>query len=150
VFLCVLIKLQATRNKPHAWPSGRDSPLIEMALVMCLQSKALGIHPSPPLWCLHVYSTSLPHGKAWKRKQQETSKASRCCCTWLNQTRMLSFGRDSRNSPPPETLAVGGCVGRRSPQSHLGSSQLLTMFEDAFISGVPHLVFPLFCWITLV
>lgn len=68
MFLCVLVKLQATRNKPYAWQSGRDSSLIEMALVMCLQSKALGIHPSPPLrlsvHIQHIFTTR----QSWEKE----------------------------------------------------------------------------------
>lgn len=101
VFLCVLVKVQNTRNKPHAWQSGTDSPLIEMAPIQCNvfteQSSRDSAFPSLG------GSTSLPHSNAWKGKQQDNSKMSRCSCTWLNQNRTFSFGREA---PKGETVLL--------------------------------------------
>lgn len=151
MFLCVLLKLQATRNKPHAWQSGRDSPLIEMAPVMCLQSKVLGLHPSPALQLSapiqHIFTTQQSLEKETAGKFQDV-KVLRCVAEPKQSALFWQETLGSRNSPPQETLALGWFVGR-SPQSHLSSSQLLTLFKDAFTSGVLSLVLPLFSWIRL-
>lgn len=132
------IKLQATRNKHHARQPGRDSPLIEMAPVVCLQSKALGIHPSPPLrlsaHVQHIFTTWQSLGREAVGNFQEfkvllhVAEPKQSTLSWQGNL-------DNRNSPAQETSALRCFVGRRSPQSHLSPRQLLALFENAFTSG---------------
>lgn len=121
---------------------------------MCLQSRAPGIHPSHPLRLSAHTQRVLTTRRSWENKNSgKLPRPQGAAARGWTETERSFFWQGSsgsRNSPPQETSPLGRFVGRKSPQLHLSSSQLLILSEDAFTSGARDLFSRLFCWIRFV